>query len=170
MSLNFDFSEVSFQRPPSQGGVFNVKITEVTGYTSNSGNARISVVGVIEDGPEKGCTIKDGINCPKSADDSVKRVWMKFFVCLGLEPDEVAQVFQIKSKSKPTVEKIADVVRENIVGRNGFCEYLPAVEEGGWPTRKWKTEGQARAAKTFAAQAAAVKESEVDPLDAMINV
>jgi hypothetical protein len=170
MSLNFDFSDVSYQRPPSQGGVFDVKITEVSGYTSTSGNARISVVGLIEDGPEKGCTIKDGINCPKSADDGVKRVWMKFFVCLGLDPDEVSKIFCIKAKDKPTVDIIADTVRENIVGRNGFCHYMPPVEEGGWPERKWKTAGQAKAVSDLAAASAALADSEVDPLDAMINV
>ena len=169
MSLNFDFSEVSFHQPPSQGGVFNVEVKEVTGYTSNSGNPRVSVVGVITEGPEKGRTIKDGINCPQSADDGVKRVWMRFFVCLGLDPEEVGQTFQLKGKGID-VETVADAVRESIMGRSGFCEYSLPVEEGGWPTRKWLTAGQARAKVTLAAQAASIGGTEVDPLDAMINV
>jgi hypothetical protein len=169
MSLNFDFSDVSFHQPPSQGGVFNVELKEVTGYTSNSGNPRISVVGVVTEGPEKGRTIKDGINCPQSSDDSVKRVWMRFFVCLGLDPAEVAQTFQLKGKNIG-VDKIADAVREAVVGRSGFCEYHPPVEEDGWPTRKWLTNGQARAKVALAADVAAIADTNVDPLDAMINV
>ena len=94
---------------------------------------------------------------------------MRFFVCLGLDPAEVAQTFQLKGKNIG-VDKIADAVREAVVGRSGFCEYHPPVEEDGWPTRKWLTNGQARAKVALAADVAAIADTDVDPLDAMINV
>jgi len=141
--FNFDFTTGTnnFSQPPACEGVFPVKLTKVDSYTTQSGNARISLTATITDGDSEGCTIRDGINIPKSVDDKVKGVWMRFFTALGLSPLEIKAAF---SGANLSMDDIVEGLKETVEGRTGYCYYAPAVEEGGWPTRKWLTPAQAK--------------------------
>ena len=139
--FNFDFTKTSFSQPPAGEGVYRVKLTGIDSYTTQSGNSRISLMATVMDGDSEGCMIKDGINIPKSADDKVKGVWMRFFTALGLSPAEIKATF---SGANLTMEDIQAALEDSIKGLTGDCYYAPAVEEGGWPTRKWLTPAQAK--------------------------
>ena len=62
--FNFDFSNVSINQSPRSAGVFQVKITSMEPYESQTGNARIRIKGTVDEGESKGCSINDGINLP----------------------------------------------------------------------------------------------------------
>ena len=143
--FNFDFSNTtSFSQPPDGKGVFTVKLTAIDTYTTQSGNNRVSLHATVVEGDSEGCVIRDGINIPKSPDDKVKGVWMRFFAALGLNPTEIRATF---SSSDMSMDDIKAALEESVKGRTGYCYYAPAVEEGGWPTRKWLTPAQARSAR-----------------------
>lgn len=48
--FSFDFSNVSLNRPPSEAGVYTVKITDVDSYKARSGALRIGFKSTITDG------------------------------------------------------------------------------------------------------------------------
>ena len=143
--FNFDFSTTtSFTQPPPKAGVYHVKLTGLDTYTTQSGNNRVSLHATVIDGDAQGCVIKDGINIPKGPDDKVKGVWMRFFSALGLSPAEIRATF---SGNATTMEDIKKDLVDTIEGLTAYCYFAPAVEEGGWPTRKWLTPAQAQSSK-----------------------
>ena len=144
--FNFDFTTGTnnFSQPPAGEGVYHVKLTNVDSYTTQSGNARISLTATVMDGDSEGCTIRDGINIPKSSDDKVKGVWMRFFTAMGLSPMEIKGAF---SGANLSMDDVVEALKETVEGLTGYCYYAPAVEEGGWPTRKWLTPAQAKSSR-----------------------
>jgi len=162
--FNFDFSTTtSFTQPPAGEGVYHVKLTAIDTYTTQSGNNRVSLHATVIDGDAEGCVIKDGINIPKSPDDKVKGVWMRFFTSMGLSPAEIRATFGSTSSSMDDIKK---ALEESLLGLTGYCYFAPAVEEGGWPTRKWLTPAQAKSAM----RTSNGKASSDDALGDFINV
>ena len=137
--FNFDFSNVSINQAPSKKGVYAVKITSMECYESQTGNARIRIKGSVDEGESKGCTINDGINLPKSSDDKVLGIWLRFFSSLGMSPSEVRETF---AKDFKTMEEAADAIAKVCTDLVGYCYYAPAVDDNSWPTRKWVTADQ----------------------------
>jgi len=137
--FNFDFSNVSINQSPRSSGVFQVKITSMECYESQTGNARIRIKGTVEEGESKGCSINDGINLPKTPDDKVLGIWLRFFSSLGMSPSEVRETF---AKDFKTMEEAADYIAKECTGLIGYCYYAPAVDDKSWPTRKWVTADQ----------------------------
>ena len=137
--FNFDFNNVSINRPPATAGVYQVKINSMECYESQTGNARIRIKGTVEGGDSEGCSINDGINLPKSADDKVLGIWLRFFSSLGMSPAEVRETF---AKDFKTMEEAADYIAKACSGLIGYCYYAPAVDDQSWPTRKWVTADQ----------------------------
>lgn len=137
--FNFDFSNVTNNAPPSEAGVYQVKITSVEAYESQTGNARIRLRSTVDDGKFKGCTITDGINLPKAADDKVMGIWLRFFNSLGMTMSEVQETF---AKDFKTMDDAAEHIAKHIIDLVGYCFYAPAVDDNSWPTRKWVTADQ----------------------------
>jgi hypothetical protein len=142
--FNFDFGNTSFSQAPPCEGVYHVKLTGLDSYVTQSGNSRISLIATVMDGDSKGCVIRDGINLPKDESDKVKGVWMRFFSSLGLSPSDIKAAF---SNTQSSEEDILGSLNKTIKGLTGYCFYAPAIEEGGWPTRKWLTPAQAKSTR-----------------------
>ena len=137
--FNFDFSKVSINQAPSSAGVYQVKITGMESYESQTGNARIRIKATVDEGDAKGCSITDGINLPRSADDKVLGIWLRFFSSLGMSPSEVRETF---AKDFKNMEEAATAIAKVCVDLVGYCYYAPAVDDNSWPTRKWVTASQ----------------------------
>ena len=137
--FNFDFSNVSINRAPSVPGVYQVKISSMECYESQTGNARIRIKSTVAEGDNAGCSINDGINLPKSSDDKVLGIWLRFFNSLGMSPAEVKETF---AKDFKTMEEAAEYIAAECTGLIGYCYYAPAVDDNSWPTRKWVTADQ----------------------------
>ena len=142
--FNFDFNNVSINRAPSVAGVYQVKVTSMEPYESQTGNARIRIKATVTEGEHEGCSINDGINLPKSADDKVLGIWLRFFMSLGMSPAEVRETF---AKDFKTMEEAATYIAKACTDLVGYCYYAPAVDDQSWPTRKWVTADQYSASK-----------------------
>ena len=161
--FNFDFSNTTINTPPAVAGVYPVKITSMECYESQTGNARIRIKGTVDEGDSEGCSINDGINLPKSSDDKVLGIWLRFFSSLGMSPSEVKETF---AKDFKTMEEAADYIAKVCVGLIGYCFYAPAVDDNSWPTRKWVTADQ----YTSAQEVSNGKGKSTDALSEFINV
>jgi len=161
--FNFDFSNVNINRAPSKKGVYLVKINSMECYESQTGNARIRIKGSVDEGGQKGAAINDGINLPKSSDDKVLGIWLRFFSSLGMSPAEVRETF---AKDFKTMEEAAEAIAEVCTGLIGYCYYAPAVDDNSWPTRKWVTADQ----YTAASDARGTTNSAGDALNSFINI
>ena len=93
--FSFDFSNVSLNRPPSEAGVYTVKITDVDSYKARSGALRIGFKSTITDGTHEGCTINDGFNIPKSMSGKGISFWVDFFESLGMNKSEWSSAFSL---------------------------------------------------------------------------
>ena len=161
--FNFDFTTTSINQSPPKAGIFPVKITEVEGYTSQSGNARIRIRAAVSEGECEGCTIVDGINLPTEENSKVKGIWLRFFTSIGLTPSDVKESF---SRDYKDLDDAVKHISKVIVDLKGYCYYAPPIEQGAYPTKKWVTASQAEGArKTSTGNATAS-----DALKEFINV
>jgi hypothetical protein len=165
-SFKINFSDTVVNAPPPKEGIYKVKIVSTEEYESQNGNARLRINGEVSEGPAKGCTINDGFNFPKSPDDGVIRFWMQFLVSLGHTSAELRKKFTGKTKLIPS----------DIEGREGYCHFAPASEEGGYPSRRWITRGQAlsslgqQLASGNESDASVASTSDDDPLANFLNI
>ena len=128
-----DASNSFINSPPHNAGVYLVKIVSVQAYESQAGNARIRFNGIVHEGTAAGCTINDGLNIPKSADDNVIPFWLRFMLSLGYTLNEAKEKMQA-----------GDICEADFVDRVGYCHFTPSAGVGEWPKRRWLTPGQGR--------------------------
>ena len=182
--FSFDFSNVSLNRPPSEAGVYTVKITDVDSYKARSGALRIGFKSTITDGTHEGCTINDGFNIPKSMSGKGISFWVDFFESLGMNKSEWSSAFSLpdltvtesdwadmSAKQRDKMEEkvmnaVADCLRETCVGLVGYCYYAPAVEEGSYPTKRWVKKSDVKKKQAAIAAAPATNSA----LDGFINL
>ena len=172
MKVNFSGTVVNV--PPTEEDVYTVEVTSTEETKTTAGNDRIRIHTIISSGAGTstqyaGCTINDGFNLPNSGRENVDammlRLWMSFLVSTGFSQDE------LRKRGDFDFGKLGKKgAFENVVGKVGYCRFLPSSPDEGRPYPKitWMSPAQAGAYTAAKASTQAAVTSN-NPLDDFLS-